>query len=247
VNSQHSICISEPGSTAKPESASAFISVFIVENSRMGCQLMVAALRRGRCRVSVSGFATETSEALSFLKNNVADITIISCQLREGVTSGLTLTRAITASRLNTRVLMVLDSTEAPIVVEAFRAGAKGIFSREEPFDLMCKCIHVVHQGQIWANSKAMNFAIEALAQAPDVQPLLRRGQLLLTRKEKLVADLVVEGLTNRDISNHLNLSEHTVRNYLFRIFNKVGASSRLELALHIMSRRQSNESSSQA
>src|SRR5579872_5615816 len=153
VNSQHSIsiCTTEAESAPKPESAAGTTSVFIVESSRMGCQLMVAALRRGRYHLSVSGFTTESGEALRFLKNNVADIMIISSHLREGATAGLRLMRAIHASRVNTRVIIVLDSIEAPIVVEAFRAGAKGVFSREDPFELMCKCIHVVHQGQIWA------------------------------------------------------------------------------------------------
>jgi DNA-binding NarL/FixJ family response regulator len=55
----------------------------------------------------------------------------------------------------------------------------------------------------------------------------------LLTKREEGVVQLVAEGLTNRAISHQLNLSEHTVRNYLFRIFNKLGTSTRLELALY--------------
>jgi DNA-binding NarL/FixJ family response regulator len=60
-----------------------------------------------------------------------------------------------------------------------------------------------------------------------------------LTKREQGVVHLVAEGLTNRDISQQLNLSEHTVRNYLFRIFNKVGTSNRLELALYAIDRRE--------
>lgn len=59
----------------------------------------------------------------------------------------------------------------------------------------------------------------------------LPRATGLLTKREEGVVHLVAEGLTNRDISQQLNLSEHTVRNYLFRIFNKVGTTNRLELA----------------
>jgi DNA-binding NarL/FixJ family response regulator len=58
-----------------------------------------------------------------------------------------------------------------------------------------------------------------------------------LTKREESVVQLVAEGLTNRDISRQLKLSEHTVRNYLFRIFNKVGTSNRLELALYAINR----------
>jgi DNA-binding NarL/FixJ family response regulator len=58
-------------------------------------------------------------------------------------------------------------------------------------------------------------------------------GSNLLTKREEGVVHLVAEGLTNREISHQLNLSEHTVRNYLFRIFNKLGTSTRVELALY--------------
>jgi DNA-binding NarL/FixJ family response regulator len=63
----------------------------------------------------------------------------------------------------------------------------------------------------------------------------------LLTSREEGVVLLVAEGMTNRDISRQLQLSEHTVRNYLFRIFNKLGTSNRLELALYALQRKRSN------
>ncbi len=68
--------------------------------------------------------------------------------------------------------------------------------------------------------------------------PALAKGPNALTKREADLVTLVSEGLTNRDISRQLNLSEHTVRNYLFRIFNKVGTSNRLELALYALSRK---------
>ena len=125
------------------------------------------------------------------------------------------------------------------MVVEAFRAGASGIFSREESSELLCKCIHSVHQGQVWASSKELHFVIDALGPTQPAKLIRLRRSGLLTRREEGVVHLVAEGLTNRDISQQLNLSEHTVRNYLFRIFNKVGTSNRLELALYAIDRRE--------
>ena len=75
----------------------------------------------------------------------------------------------------------------------------------------------------------------------PPAKSITPRGSGLLTKREEGVVHLVAEGLTNRDISQQLNLSEHTVRNYLFRIFNKVGTSNRLELALYAIDRREGN------
>ena len=219
------------------------VSVFIAESSRMGCQLMLAALQRSRYGLAAIGFATNSSEALECLNAAAPDVAVISTHLRDGAAAGLKVAREIQASHSKTRVIMVLDSIEETIVVESFRSGASGVFCREEPFELLCKSIHAVHRGQIWANSEAMRFAINALARTPadEVQPDLPKGRFPLTERERSVVQLVMAGLTNRDISRQLNLSEHTVRNYLFRIFNKVGASSRLELAVFAMGENRDN------
>jgi DNA-binding NarL/FixJ family response regulator len=147
-------------------------------------------------------------------------------------------TREVLASQSKPSVIMILDSNKPAMVVEAFRAGAKGIFSRDQSSELLCKCIHAVHKGQIWASSKELHFVLEALGAAPLAKQVSLRAMGLLTKREEGVVHLVAEGMTNRDISQELKLSEHTVRNYLFRIFNKVGTSNRLELALYAIDRR---------
>jgi DNA-binding NarL/FixJ family response regulator len=102
----------------------------------------------------------------------------------------------------------------------------------------LCKCIHAVFSGQIWANSKQLQVVVDALSKnVPPARIRNARGASLLTQREEGLVHLVAEGRTNRDISRHLNLSEHTVRNYLFRIFNKLGTSNRLELALYAINR----------
>jgi DNA-binding NarL/FixJ family response regulator len=87
-----------------------------------------------------------------------------------------------------------------------------------------------------------LHFVIDALGPALPGRSISLRGTGLLTKREEGVVHLVAEGMTNRDISHELKLSEHTVRNYLFRIFNKVGTSNRLELALYAIERRESQE-----
>ncbi|MGC2232183.1 MAG: response regulator transcription factor, partial [Candidatus Acidiferrum sp.] len=142
-------------------------------------------------------------------------------------------------------VIIILDSNKPAMVVEAFRAGASGIFSRDQSSELLCKCIHAVHKGQVWANSQELRFVIDALGPALPARAMSLRGMGLLTKREEGVVHLVAEGMTNRDISQELKLSEHTVRNYLFRIFNKVGTSNRLELALYALDRREGHEQQS--
>lgn len=208
------------------------LSVLIVEHSRMASQLMAAALRR-RHRVGTVTHLTNPAEAFAYLQKQPVDIALISARLPDGPTAGILLARQIRDSRLKIQIIMLVDSIEAPVVVESFRSGATGIFSREEPFELMCKCVQAVHEGQIWANNKAIRFAVGALLHVPVEEAQFKfSGHSPLTERERSIVQLLTEGLTNRDISRQLHLSEHTVRNYLFRIFNKVGASSRLELAL---------------
>ena len=212
--------------------------VFIADGSRMSCQLIAASLRRGRYRTRVVGYATNAVGICEGLKENEADVAVIGVRLEEEAKAGFNVTREILAAHSELKIIMILDSCKPAMVVEAFRAGARGIFSRDQSSELLCKCIHVVHRGQVWVSSKEVQFIIAALSSTPPAEAICLKGPSLLTKREESVVHLVAEGLTNRDISHQLNLSEHTVRNYLFRIFNKVGTSNRLELALYAIDRR---------
>ena len=227
-----------------PKSAgrAATVKVFIADGSQLSCQLIAAAVRRGRYRTRVVGYATDAVGIREGLEENEADVAVIGARLEEKALAGFDITREISARRSKPSVIIILDSNKPTMVVEAFRAGASGIFSRDQSSDLLCKCIHAVHKGQIWASSKELHFVIDALGPALAAKSISLRGTGLLTKREEGVVHLVAAGMTNRDISQELKLSEHTVRNYLFRIFNKVGTSNRLELALYAIDRREGLE-----
>jgi DNA-binding NarL/FixJ family response regulator len=95
-----------------------------------------------------------------------------------------------------------------------------------------------VHQGQIWARAPELHFLVDALVESSPPRFLNAEGAALLTEREQGVVRLVAEGLTNRDIGRQMNLSENTVRNYMFRIFDKLGTSNRVELALYAVQRK---------
>jgi DNA-binding NarL/FixJ family response regulator len=221
------------------------VKVFIADGSQLSCQLIASAVRRGRYRTRVVGYATDAAGIREGLESNDADVAVIGARLQDEGLAGFDVTREIRASRTKPSVVIILDSDKPAMVVDAFRAGASGIFSRDQSSELLCKCIHAVHKGQVWASSKELHFVIEALGSAPAVKSISVRGASLLTKREEGVVHLVAEGMTNRDISQELKLSEHTVRNYLFRIFNKVGTSNRLELALYALDRREGHEQQS--
>jgi len=204
----------------------------------MSYELMAAALQRSRYRIEIVGCITDRFGIRPILDKKEASVALIGA-LKEGYKAGFDMIRELRASYPATSIVMMLDSMERSVVVEAFRAGAVGILSRDEPFEVLCKCIQAVHQGEVWAASNVLRLALDALTQTSLIHIVARNTSkgpnTSLTRREEDVVNLVTEGLTNRDISRRLNLSEHTVRNYLFRIFNKLGTSNRLELALYAL------------
>src|SRR5215467_733837 len=218
------------------------ISLLIAEHSRMGCHLMETALRRCR-NISVAASVVESTEFAEAYKNTHPDVCIISSALKDGATAGFRATRELRETIQPLNIVMLLEATDRSLVVEAFRAGARGILSRDDPFDMLPKCIQRVFEGHVWANSQQLKFLSESVAE--NAPPVITdsRGTSLLTSRELSLVQLVAEGRTNRDISRELHLSEHTVRNYLFRIFNKLGVSTRLELAVYALNQRDSNPS----
>jgi two-component system nitrate/nitrite response regulator NarL len=219
------------------------VKVFIADGSQLSCQLIAAAVRRGRYRIRVVGYATNAVGICKGLEESEADVAVIGARLENEDLAGFHVTRQIVTSRPKPSVIIILDSNKPNIVVEAFRAGASGIFSRDQSSELLCKCIHAVHKGQVWASSKDLHFLFDALHTLPPAKSICRKVSGLLTKREEGVVHLVAEGMTNRDISQELKLSEHTVRNYLFRIFNKVGTSNRRELALYALESERSSSS----
>jgi DNA-binding NarL/FixJ family response regulator len=112
-----------------------------------------------------------------------------------------------------------------------------------DPIETLGKCILAVHRGQVWVNSEQMEVILQALIdmKPPRVTNVL--GTCLLTKREEQVASLVAEGLTNREIARRLVLSEHTVSNYLFKMYEKLGISSRVEFVLYIFGRKHQTQS----
>jgi DNA-binding NarL/FixJ family response regulator len=214
------------------------ISVLVAESCAMSCELMAAALERNGSGLAVVASATDTSEVINSYVTAAPDICIVGANLKDGVSSGFKATRELRSQSSDARVILLLDAEQPQTVVDAFRAGAVGVFSREEPFEVLCKSIQKVHEGQYWISNRQIQYLVESLKDSP---PAITdaKGTQLLTKREQGLVHLVAEGRTNKEISRELNLSEHTVRNYLFRIFNKLGTSNRLELALYAINHGQ--------
>jgi two-component system, NarL family, nitrate/nitrite response regulator NarL len=215
------------------------VNLLIADESRMGCQLLQHALSRTRYPFEIAGCAVSRSEMLSSLKNTRVDVALINQGLEEGPLVGFQMLQEMREAYPHTRVVMLLKNPTCELVVDAFRGGAKGVFCRTESFETLCKCIQSVHRGQVWANSDQLHFLLEAFVRSSPLRAVDYAGRPLLTRREDEVATLLAEGLSNKAVCEKLKLSEHTVSNYLYRIYNKLGVSSRVELVLYLLRQRQ--------
>lgn len=225
------------------QSQGSVVTILIAEANRMNCQLVEEAFRPRRNRVAVVGSAVESVLALDLLKQTRPDVAIISAQLQEGPLEGYRLMRDLRALQTRTRAIMLLDSREREPVIDAFRSGAHGVIFRDEPIKTLGKCIHAVHRGQVWASSQHLGYVLDALNHAIPFRLQDARGMDLLSKREEDVVRLVAEGMANKEISARLGLSEHTVRNYLFKVFDKLGVSTRVELVLYCLQERQDGSS----
>jgi DNA-binding NarL/FixJ family response regulator len=205
------------------------IRVLVADNSRIHTHLLADALQRDSV-LEVVPFESDSSSLVAAIRTEKIDVLVINSSLDEQPGRGFEVLQEVRGQRLKTRVVMLLDSTRDEAVLQAFRAGAKGIYSKNQPVESLSKCVRCVYQGQIWADNQQLGVALDALASSPTLRAVNANGMNLLTERELQVVRCLAEGLTNREIAERLNLSRHTIKNYFFRIFDKLGVSSRVEL-----------------
>lgn len=207
------------------------IRVLAADSTRMSSQLLAQALAQDG-QFHVTGTEPRSASILAAVADEKPHVVLMSSVLEES-TTGFDLIRQVCATHPDTRVVLLMDTSKRSAVVEAFRCGAKGVFSRTESPKALAKCICSVHNGQVWANSSELRFLLEALCQSEPVRVVDAGGELMLSKREQDVVRCVAEGMSNREIASRLGLTEHTVKNYLFRIFDKLGVSSRVEVVLY--------------
>ena len=186
-------------------------------------------------RVVATGMSSEITAELQL---NDPDVVVISSTLREGHLSGLTLLRRLSKANRDLNCVLLLDRDDRDLVIEAFRSGAVGVCERDQSYEQLCKCIVCVSRGQVWANSQQMRYVLDALSSGHPPYVTDAKGKIILTKREHEIVSKVAEGMKNREIAELLNVSEHTVKNHLFRIFERLGISSRAELILYLHGQR---------
>ena len=221
------------------------LRVLVADKVAMRCHLLADALQRsGRYLVA----AAHPRKALPLLEKSRLDAgrydaVLVSVSFSEEPPESAQFVRQIRELHPHLSIVVLLDALDRTIVVEAFRAGARGVFCRSDSFEALCKCIRCVHEGQVWASSQELQFVLDAIVEHGPAVSLLP-GSRPLSKREEEITYLVAEGFSNRQISERLGLSEHTIKNYLFRVFEKLGVSTRVGLALYAL--KQSKRSQTQ-
>jgi DNA-binding NarL/FixJ family response regulator len=209
------------------------IGVLIADSNRMQSQLLTSALRR-RSEFHVATCLMDMASILQAVSTRPPRIALLSLNLSANIAETVTTLRRFHLSHPEIPKVLLVDTCDRELVVSAFRSGARGIFPISEAnLRLLCKCLLRVTAGQIWASTEQLNYLMDLISEVPSLRVLNSQGTNLLTPREEQVVALVAEGLGNREIAHELNLSEHTIKKYLYRIFEKLGISSRVELVLY--------------
>jgi DNA-binding NarL/FixJ family response regulator len=212
------------------------ITIAIADANLMGARLLGDQFKR-QSEFAVASCVSDRASLLRSVQETKATVALVSADLQDGLLSGLAALRDIHEADPELRLILLFDRPESHVVVEGLRAGARGFFSRSN-FDFVAlrKCVRRVCEGQIWICNTELEYVFEALAQSRPLRVANPEGLNLLSRREEEVMRSVADGLGNREIAERMGLSEHTVKNYLFRIFDKLGISNRVELVLYAVS-----------
>jgi DNA-binding NarL/FixJ family response regulator len=216
--------------------SSTSIGVLLADSNQGQSQLLVGALRR-RPELQVTSCDFDPDLILDAADSLPIQVAILNTANPRDAWPDMSIVRRLHLAHPEIAKIILLNTYDRDIVINAFRSGACGLFCFSQyPVRMLYKCIQSVHQGQVWANSEQMKYLIEAVSQVPSLHMVNSRGMRLLTPREEQVVALVADGLSNREVARELALSEHTVKKYLFRIFDKLGISSRVELVLYALS-----------
>jgi DNA-binding NarL/FixJ family response regulator len=182
--------------------------------------------------------ASDGREVLDVLQQYEPDILLLDLKM-PGL-DGLATLQRLQAARNRTRVIVLTASDDKNEFVQAMKPGTSGIVLKQTATELLIKSIRKVHAGEIWLDSHTTAAVIRQFVAAeeapppPQLPPPSRdRERSPLSQREREIVALVAQGFKNKEMAEKMFISEQTVKNHLHNIFDKLGVSDRLELALY--------------
>jgi len=204
--------------------------------------------RDGLCRLlgleedfEVVAQAQDGRQVLEFLQQHEADILLLDLKM-PGL-DGLATLQRLQIAKNKTRVIVLTASDDKNEFVQAMKLGTSGIVLKQTATELLIKSIRKVHAGEIWLDSHTTAAVIRQFVANDEAQPVMQslppapptreRERSPLSQREREIVALVAQGFKNKEMAEKMFISEQTVKNHLHNIFDKLGVSDRLELALY--------------
>ena len=180
--------------------------------------------------LEVVGEAKNGTELLDLVRELQPDILLLDLKM-PGL-DGLSVLQRIQNQKLKTKIIILTAADDEGEFVQAMKFGTSGIVRKQTSTELLIKSIRKVHGGEIWLDSKTTAAVIRQFVSPGELGPRERDKPRLSDREREVVA-LVAQGFKNQEIAECIFISEQTVKNHMHNIFNKLGVSDRLELALY--------------
>ncbi len=219
--------------TDEEDGSSAAIRLIVADSEpifRVGVRKIVAI----EDDIRIVAMVESAANALTAVGRYQADLILFECELsespREAVSSMMALAPAL-------KIVLVMSEPTEEDTVEFLRRGVRGIVTRSIGPDLLVKCIRKVYEGETWLDNRGVNWVIEAY-RAQAAQLTSPSNRVRLSTKELQIIAGVTQGLRNKDIAQEVGTTEQVVKNYLRKVYDKLGVSDRLELALYCMHHR---------
>ncbi len=181
--------------------------------------------------------AQDGRQVLDILQQLEPDILLLDLKM-PGL-DGLTTLQKLQTARNKTRVIVLTASDDKNEFVQAMKLGTSGIVLKQTATELLIKSIRKVHAGEIWLDSHTTAAVIRQFVAAEEAPPPPMpsaprdRERSPLSQREREIVALVAQGFKNKEMAEKMFISEQTVKNHLHNIFDKLGVSDRLELALY--------------
>ena len=180
-------------------------------------------------------------QVLRAIEEHHPDVLLLDLKLPG--THGLTILQKLQISQnATTKVIVLTASDDRNEFVQAMKLGTSGIVLKQSPTELLLKSIRRVHAGEIWLDSSTTAAVVRQLASSEDRSPAPRNGRVRerspLSQREREIVALVSQGFKNKEMAQKMFISEQTVKNHLHNIFDKLGVSDRLELALYAIHKK---------
>jgi DNA-binding NarL/FixJ family response regulator len=179
--------------------------------------------------LAIVGEAADGEQALELVKKLAPDVLLLEVTMPR--LAGVEVLRRLHQAKSPVRSILLARTIERKEIITALELGARGIFLKNSTTPLLFKSIRSVMAGEHWVARDTIADLVESLVVA-HTKAFVERTAFGLTRRELDVLELIVAGQANREIGQQLRITGDTVKHHLTSIFNKTGASNRLELAV---------------